>query len=290
MKKRIVYPYLVAGWLMLCPCVSIASPLVDKPVTKVPSISKRILVMEELDSIKKKQQQIHAQLFLIIGGLVFLTVVVGVYIWHSRRMVNRQKLIYSYIRELWLAKKGKLTTDQPLLAQQPKTEQYTVFSGGGIKQAYTSPFLKDITHTGGADANQEELVIRLYAFLLEEQRFANLEQTSPNEAAAALQTNRTYLREAVKDVTGKTLYEFARELQLDEACRLLELNDNTKVESIALQVGLSQASFYRLFKKRYNLSPNQYREVARKVAKREDEKEEEMKNEITPHPPSLYRS
>jgi AraC-like DNA-binding protein len=117
------------------------------------------------------------------------------------------------------------------------------------------------------------LTMGLRAWLLEDRRFANIGKPSADEAALALQTNRTYLRKAVKAVTGRTLLGFLHDIQLEEACRLLEGEEELKMEAIAFECGMTRTTFFSLFKQKYEVSPMQYREMVRLVeaAKRQEE-------------------
>ncbi|MDR0891408.1 MAG: helix-turn-helix domain-containing protein [Mediterranea sp.] len=115
-----------------------------------------------------------------------------------------------------------------------------------------------------ASLNNHELALRnlvnqLDEYLLKERNYANLKNAEDGNMIAALSTNRTYLRAAVKSVTGETLSEHIRTIQLQEARRLLQTEQNLTIEAIAMECGLSMRTFLRLFRDRYNMSPSQYR-------------------------------
>ena len=64
---------------------------------------------------------------------------------------------------------------------------------------------------------------------------------------------------AIKEETGKTFNELRQDLRLSRAADLLRQTD-TPLQRIAMDLGYSDVShFYRNFKSRYGMTPNQYR-------------------------------
>jgi AraC family transcriptional regulator, transcriptional activator of pobA len=81
-----------------------------------------------------------------------------------------------------------------------------------------------------------------------------------NEYAERLYISPSYLREAVKQSTGKPAYKLIREYQILEAKSLLIQSEKT-VKSIALELGFDDSSnFVKFFKKYAGLTPLSYRE------------------------------
>ena len=69
----------------------------------------------------------------------------------------------------------------------------------------------------------------------------------------------TYIGKAIKEETGKTFNELRQDLRLSRAADLLRQTD-TPLQRIAMDLGYSDVShFYRNFKSRYGMTPNQYR-------------------------------
>lgn len=68
-----------------------------------------------------------------------------------------------------------------------------------------------------------------------------------------------YLNNIFKSVTGYTVYEYVTKIRMETASDLL-INSGGKIQDIAYNVGYnSMQSFLRLFKKYYNMTPNEYR-------------------------------
>lgn len=71
--------------------------------------------------------------------------------------------------------------------------------------------------------------------------------------------NRNYFGKLFRDVTGKPVWEFLREIRIEEACKLLR-SENTKILDVALQCGFDDIkNFYTVFKKLMGVTPGEYR-------------------------------
>lgn len=115
------------------------------------------------------------------------------------------------------------------------------------------------------NTQQHDLVIRLNEYLLVGDNLASAD-VGRDELIATLGTNRNTLSEAVKAVTGKTLMEYIRFIQLEEARRMIDNHPELTIEAIALDCGFnSRSTFYRLFQKHYSIGPAEYRKAAKKV-------------------------
>ncbi|HHV10956.1 MAG TPA: AraC family transcriptional regulator [Clostridiales bacterium] len=79
------------------------------------------------------------------------------------------------------------------------------------------------------------------------------------EMALALGYNPNYLTTYIKKHTGKNCSTIIQEVRLNEALNLLE-NSDLSIYDIAEECGYTSAShFFRIFKQKYNLTPNEYR-------------------------------
>ena len=84
------------------------------------------------------------------------------------------------------------------------------------------------------------------------------------QIATALSTNKTYLFDAVKAVTGKTPSEYINSLRADEARKMLDSRSGYTILAIASECGFNlYRTFQRLFRKSFQLSPVEYSKLVK---------------------------
>lgn len=77
--------------------------------------------------------------------------------------------------------------------------------------------------------------------------------------------NSTYLERIFHEVTGSSIYQFMIETRLSAAAQILKDTD-TPIGEIDQMIGMnSRQTFYLQFKKRYGVSPSEYRKSFRKA-------------------------
>jgi len=92
----------------------------------------------------------------------------------------------------------------------------------------------------------------------------NFKCASLNEAAAALSIHPNYMCRVIKDITGQTFGELLTNIRMEVAETLLT-STNLSVENIAWEIGYANSAyFYKLFKRKKNMTPTQYRKATRK--------------------------
>ena len=200
-------------------------------------VQRSIEVQLKEEKLKRNQHY----LFFALGGCVLLAIALGIWINRNRTIVKKNRDLYRQIKE------------QDRLAEELEamSKQY-----------------EQIVETGRAPSlpgsqQQRQLVSRLRDFLLKERYYAKFD-IDIQELILKMSTNRTYLFEALKAVTGKTPMEFLNCLRLDEAKQLLDVSD-LNVETIAFECGFStDRTFYRQFRDRYRITPTEYRNIAKK--------------------------
>ena len=104
-------------------------------------------------------------------------------------------------------------------------------------------------------STDEDITVKVLSYIEE-----NYKSGSLKELADTLHYDISSISREIKNKTGKTYTELLWEKRLSQSCFLLK-NTNMTVDEIALNVGYENISyFYRLFKKRYGISPKKYRD------------------------------
>jgi AraC family transcriptional regulator, transcriptional activator of pobA len=144
-------------------------------------------------------------------------------------------------------------------------DEYNQFREGSIEiiTSYLTILLNEAKRNlepefriNGNLSRTEELTYQFENLIKSEYR----KRLSIKEYAERLFISPSYLREAVKQSTGKPAYKLIREYQILEAKSLLLQSEKT-VKSIALELGFDDSSnFVKFFKKYSGLTPLRYRE------------------------------
>lgn len=78
-----------------------------------------------------------------------------------------------------------------------------------------------------------------------------------------LGTNYQYLSNAIRENIDMTFGEYVNQLKLEYAQNLLLDDSDMKIEAISVTSGFNSVrTFYRLFQKKYNLTPSEFRNIA----------------------------
>ena len=208
----------------------------------------------ELDKAEMESQRrlsaIRQQRTVIIGlsfACVAMILIVVLVVWSRRRIAEKNRSLYLQIKE------------QDSLAeelQQLKCRYEAFVETQGTASLQPQP--------QNGNAKQLQLVAHLHDYLLCDKNFTQIDMDY-KDITTALATNKTYLFEAVKTITGKTLQEYINQLRLDEAKKMLDSHSKFTVEAIAMECGFNTyQTFYRLFKEKYKLTPTEYGKLAKK--------------------------
>lgn len=204
----------------------------------------------EVDKHIAEKERNRNYFLFALGGCLLLAVLLGVTFYFNRVITRKNIGLYNRIKE-----------QERIEEQLARLRMSSGRPDGGDAACGNEALAGDPTCSG--DPQQRELVERLREHLLHDGKLFRSE-LGRDDLVAALATNRSTLSEAVKTVTGKTLMEYLRTMQLEEARRLLDKHPDLTVEAVACECGFNAPNtFYRLFRKQYGISPTEYRKIAR---------------------------
>lgn len=210
----------------------------------------------EVDKYIAQRERNRLYFLSALGGCVLLALLLGMMFYYNRLVTRRNISLYKQIKEQDCLDEELARMREQLMQQdeKPSGPESAPSASGSEKGKVPSP-----------DKQQRELVERLHAYLMQNDNLAKVE-LNREELVIVLNTNKNTLSNAVRDVTGKTLMEYIRAVQMDQARRLLDEHPEMTIESIAFSCGFTTPStFYRLFRKQYSFTPTDYRKAKRQA-------------------------
>lgn len=146
-----------------------------------------------------------------------------------------------------------------------KKKNELIFSQFRNLDKYTDIVIKEDIPVSGElpiDEPEHALFEKVKHHLHHTEAFRNSD-ISRDSLALELGTNRQYLTQTILDNTGMTFMEYINEMRLEYARRLLCYNIDLSIDEAYLASGFnSKSTFYRLFKRKYDITPTEMREMA----------------------------
>ena len=202
----------------------------------------------EVDGHIAEKQRNRVYFLFALGGCILLAVILAVVFRYNRIITMKNRKLYLRIKE------------QDRMADE--LAELTRRNNAQVQQQPTIPSENDTIIESRPTERHRDLVARLREYLLRDKNFTR-DDINRDDITDVLGTNRNTLSEAVKFVTGYTLMQYIRVLQLEESRRLFDNHHELTVEAIAFDCGFnSSATFYRLFRNHYGFSPSEYRNMA----------------------------
>lgn len=91
--------------------------------------------------------------------------------------------------------------------------------------------------------------------------FSNYNEITLKELSLKYSYSERQMSRILKEYTGKTFINIIQDIKLQKACELLK-NPNISINKIIENIGYSNTThFYKIFKKRYNMTPIDYRNI-----------------------------
>jgi AraC-like DNA-binding protein/mannose-6-phosphate isomerase-like protein (cupin superfamily) len=143
-----------------------------------------------------------------------------------------------------------------LLLEYYSTEMKSPAAINGYLLILFTELSREITYSSGELIKDEQHKVkeRILTYIRNRYKDTNLK-----EMADYFHFHPSYLSSLVKREFGKNLMDLLTEVRMSEASKLLKNTDMT-IENIVYEVGYTNFSyFYKVFKKTYGMTPNQYK-------------------------------
>ena len=204
------------------------------------SEEKRINAAQSVALMERNRQ------LLIIGAIAALLLLAAIFliVYHRQRVAYLRTIVRHHLENAEAEKRMKERFEK-MLAEQPQTARKTASM---------------------ADDKIAHVFERLERLMTVEKAYRQCD-FSLDKAAALLQTNRTYLSQAVNERSG-SFSTYVNNYRLQEAIeRLSDPDGDESLKSISLSVGFTTPStFYTLFRQKMGMSPSLFRQNVRNIS------------------------
>ncbi|MCL2098356.1 MAG: helix-turn-helix domain-containing protein [Bacteroidales bacterium] len=203
-----------------------------------------ILERDKNSAIAEKQRN-RNYFFFALGGCFLLTLTLGIWIYYSRRIVRKNRILYKQIMEESRMQEALQEAKQALLLQSSE------------KQA-------EENQNGNVKTQVNVILQRLGNLMQTEKLFTNPE-LSRKELANRLFTNEIYLINAIRDgYNGQIYSDYINSFRLKHAHLLLQSNPEFSIKEIAGKAGFSSYKyFHQLFRDKFGMSPSAFRKISK---------------------------
>lgn len=190
--------------------------------------------LSQVHEVEAAQRQFRTRLFLTLGVILLVGLFVFLLIDYSRRLSRRNKILYDAIQ-------SNLLEQEIITPSELRSKSAATVSGEYEKHLYE----------------------RLCQLMEEKTPYSN-PALNRDSLAEMLGTNRNLLAEAVRLHQKDTnLVDFINRYRVKHAAKLLADYPQMQITDVELVSGFnSHATFNRLFKQHFGMSPTEYRNIA----------------------------
>ncbi|MDL2277660.1 helix-turn-helix domain-containing protein [Parabacteroides sp. OttesenSCG-928-G07] len=212
--------------------------LATENFTRQMAEQRTIYQVDKLEYEAARHQLRNKYILAIAVGLIFAVVLLTIIVFIIRRNAIRLK-----------------EKNYKLYQQLKERDEQSKF------QIYKSK--EEKTPAKSKSLQEQVLFERILLYLQQTSYFLEPDITR-EKLALKLGTNRQYLCDAIQEATGQTFNDFINNLRLEYAKDMLLNNHDNSIEDIFYSSGFTNKStFYRLFRKKYGLTPVEVREIER---------------------------
>ncbi len=186
----------------------------------------------EVDKLTLKNKIATNRLYFLLVSISLLLIVVILYIIYAHRLRRKNRVLFD-----------------TFLQSQKKEDKLSV-----IRESVEQEKL-----------NSEEILYNKLNEMIQNDHLFKDQKLKRDDVALRLNTNRTYLADAVKECSdGLTFSEFINRYRLRHAATLLTTNLDLNIYEVGEESGFNSRSTYnRLFQDYYGMSPSEFRAIAK---------------------------
>jgi AraC-like DNA-binding protein len=205
----------------------------------------------EVDKLEKENEIItiekrrNRNYFLFaLGGCLLLAVALGIWMYYSRKVVRKNRGLYRQIEE------------QDFLTETLEREREKNLNLQQKLKSFSAPFREEDV--------EDETFARL-SLLMKEKSLYTGSEVKRGDIAAQIGISDRRLHDCIKNSTGMSFTEYINSLRLSCSRELLaQKGDKLTIDAIAAEAGFSsRATYYRLFREKYGLSPEEFRKLTK---------------------------
>ena len=199
----------------------------------------------EVDKITAEKERNRNYFLFTLGGCFLLTLALGIWIYHSRTIVRKNRGLYSQI-------KVQDRLENELEAERRKNLELHLL-------------LKPEEVVLEENEENLDLFFGKLTLLMKEQRLFTHSEVKRKDVASQIGISDRGLHDCIKNSTGMSFTEYINTLRLAYSRELLtNMDEKFTIDAVAYESGFnSRTTFYRLFNGKYGLSPKQFREISK---------------------------
>jgi AraC-like DNA-binding protein len=187
------------------------------------------LDMKMANAEKKKTR--NYLIFALIGCII-LAIALGIWIYLHRQIARKNRSLYLQIQEL---------------LQKEKAAEQQLFAAPEEELSRTMQLFRSLSE------------------LMQKEKLFTDPDLNRKMLSDRLGTNETYLADAIREATGETFSNYVSDLRLQYTLQLMSEQSDLTSDAVAIDSGHgSYSTFFRLFTKKYGITPSEYRKMAKK--------------------------
>ena len=221
-------------------------------------------VIYEEQKRKEAENRAHNIQIIVLTLFVLLIIAVSIIWWITILMKRRQKLYQQIVKQNLELIEAKKEVEK---SQSHNTDDKDLTN-----------VLNDNRDFLAGETNRSKILFNTLIKLMEKDKIYRDPLLTREEIISRLNTNPTYLTQAIKQFSGKNYSQFINSYRIKEAVEILSDKDKIEIpiKTICTEVGFnSMATFYKIFQSTVGLSPAAYRKSLLHIsALKENEPEE----------------